>query len=195
MENEIIEPIVPAEGEKEIWKVHPILTQYELSTFGNIRNAKTKYQLTPQPSCRGYQVIKLTRGIDRPNGRVFKIHRLMGETFYGLAPVEDMEIDHLDRNRMNNYYKNIRWATREENLKNRKKKNRPRVFMDGPAIVLLSRDDNSLIKEYPNLQQIVDELGLSPFSVRDNIHGLRFPFKIGQFMIKSEYEQKFLKET
>lgn len=184
-ENEIIKPILPEPGEKEIWKEHPIYTHYEVSTFGNVRVKKTGKLLNPRASVRGYHRVHLRQGIDNKNGKYVRVHRLVGETFYGLHP--DLEIDHIDRNRINNYWKNIRWVTKQENCKNCKKTRRPKVFMNRPAIVLLSREDGKLIKEYKNLQEAVDELGLSPASIRDNIHGYRFPFKVGRFMLKSEY--------
>mgnify|MGYP003435632954 CR=1 FL=1 len=65
--------------------------------------------------------------------------------------------------------------------------------MDHPAIVLLDKNTHELIREFQNLREIVEKLGLSPASVRNNIHGFKPPFRIGYFMIKSEYLEK-LKE-
>jgi hypothetical protein len=42
------------------------------------------------------------------------IHSLVAETFIGLRP-EDMVIDHIDENKVNNHYTNLRYLTNKEN--------------------------------------------------------------------------------
>ena len=189
MENYKPKPILPTPEEEEIWKQHPIYSEYEVSTFGRVRRIKNQYIMTGTPNGKGYLVVHLRAGIDHPNGVYARIHKMVAETFYGLGK-PGLEVDHLDRNRQNNYYKNLRWATHMENIKNTSKKRRQKIYMNGPEIVLLNKETNELIREFKNLQEIVDELKLSPSSVRENIHGRRPPYTIGYFMIKEEYLQK-----
>ena len=92
-------PILPGPEEREIWKTHPIYTEYEVSTFGNVRRKSTQYVMTPTINGRGYLVVHLRAGIDTKNGKYCRVHKLVAETFLGDAPGPEYECDHLDRNR------------------------------------------------------------------------------------------------
>lgn len=95
---------------------------YQISNFGNVRSfINNKGKLRKQPLILksyldndGYKIIRLSK-----NGKqkVFKIHRLVAKYF-----IENIEnkpmIDHIDTNRQNNYYKNLRWVTSKENSNN-----------------------------------------------------------------------------
>ena len=59
---------------------------------------------------RGYIQVNL-------NGKWKKIHRLVGQAFIP-NPENKPEIDHIDRNRTNNHFSNLRWATHQENMNN-----------------------------------------------------------------------------
>lgn len=50
---------------------------------------------------------------------VRNVGRLVLETYIGFAPDGKPEIDHIDRNPLNNNLSNLRWASKSENLKNR----------------------------------------------------------------------------
>jgi len=63
----------------------------------------------------GYHKVMIQYGNTKRNCRV---HRLVAETF--LVNDNDLpEVDHIDRNRVNNHLSNLRWVSRSENLKNR----------------------------------------------------------------------------
>lgn len=190
MENTTPKPILPAPGEEEIWKQHPSYPAYEISTFGNVRRTKDGYMMSHYSNARGYITVHLRTGIENPNGRQIRVHRLVAETFLGEAPNEAMEIDHLDRDRHNNYYKNLRWATRQENTDNSKKTKKTGIYMKRPALVLLDKDTNELIREFENLKEVIEVMGISPAGVRDNIHGYRHPYTFGYFMTKEDYLKK-----
>ena len=53
--------------------------------------------------------------ITKKNGEIFKLHRLL----MGLSKVDNLEVDHVDRNPLNNTRSNLRLATRSENCINR----------------------------------------------------------------------------
>jgi len=148
--------ILPEEGEVEVWKTHPIFTQYEASSFGRIRNKKTQYILSNCKGQRGYLHVHLRAGINTEHGKLPKVHRLVAEAFYGMDP-ENREIDHIDRNPENNYYKNLQFVSRAENLANRGSERRTQVFMNKPALVLVSNEDNRLIKEYSCLREAIED--------------------------------------
>ena len=195
MENTTPKPILPAPGEEEVWKTHPIYDEYEVSTFGNVRRKSNQYMMTASINGRGYSTVHLRVGVEGKNGKYCRIHKLVAETFLGEAPGPDYECDHLDRNRQNNYVGNLRYATHAENIANSPSKRRTYVFMEKPAIVLLDKNTDELIREFKCLAEVVEELGVSPAGVRDNIHGYKPPYTFGYFMTKSDYLKKIEGKT
>ena len=67
--------------------------------------------------------------------------------------------------------------------------------MNRPAIVLLDKNTNELIREFKCLAEFVEELGVSSAGVRDNIHGYKPPYTFGYFMTKSDYLKKIEGKT
>lgn len=50
---------------------------------------------------------------------VVNVGRLVLETFVGFAPDDKPEVDHISRDPLDNSLKNLRWASRSDNAKNR----------------------------------------------------------------------------
>lgn len=178
-------PILPTPGEEEIWKQHPIYTEYEVSTFGNVRRAYNQYVMTPTYNGRGYGTVHLRVGVSTKNGKYCRVHKLVAQTFHGVVD-SNYEVDHLDRNIRNNYYKNLCWATHQENINNSPKTRRQKIYMDKPALVLLDKENN-YIKEFKNLAEAIQETKIGPQSIRDCAHGRIAYLSVGRFMIKEEY--------
>ena len=89
---------------------------YLVSTFGNVKNAKSNHILQYQIDKGGYSTVSF-----RIAGKlsVRKIHRLVAITF--LENDDDKPcIDHIDGNRQNNHVGNLRFATYSENSHNAK---------------------------------------------------------------------------
>lgn len=80
---------------------------YSVSTFGNVRGPRSD-TLTPRPNNGGYLQVALYRDKKRI---VRTIHRLVGETFLSTIPGYT-EIDHINRNKVDNNISNLRWANR-----------------------------------------------------------------------------------
>lgn len=102
--------------EVEFRKVPSLQFLYEVSEDGRIvRNVKSKHQLAFDQDRGGYYRVNIS--IKGKRCHKF-VHVLVAECWLGPKP-EGLEIDHIDRNRKNNHYKNLRYVTREENHKNR----------------------------------------------------------------------------
>lgn len=67
----------------------------------------------------GYKYVSLTKSVDgqRKRSKCF-IHRLLAIQYIP-NPDNKPEVDHIDRNIENNSLENLRWVTRDENMKNR----------------------------------------------------------------------------
>lgn len=186
---EQLNPILPDINEVEEWRVCAKYPAYEVSSFGRVKNIKTKNILKPRTNSeRMYQLVHLRTGVPTKNGKYAYVHRLVAEAFCEKLSDEQDQIDHIDRRRNNNYYKNLQWATRSENLQNKGKGHCEYIFKDRTPIVLLDKETNELIAEYTSPNQAGEELGLSPVQIVKNIHGRRLDFKNGYFMTKKNFD-------
>jgi len=88
---------------------------YEVSNLGQVRSIykKTKIEkiLKGNLNNNGYLQVKIVR-------KKILIHHLVAYAFLGSRP-EGLQIDHIDRNKLNNKADNLRYCTRFENIKNR----------------------------------------------------------------------------
>jgi hypothetical protein len=100
----------------EVWKKYH---SYEVSNLGRIKNKhgrimKLNYDM------RGYDKINLYINKKRYS---YKIHKLVMLVFKGPRPYdhnrkEHYQIDHINRNKKDNRLCNLRYCTRDENMKN-----------------------------------------------------------------------------
>jgi hypothetical protein len=80
-----------------------------------------------------------------------KVHRLVAYTFLPKPDniTDDLVINHIDNNRLNNYYKNLEWCTSAENtLKYYTKR-----------ILQLDKDTDKVINEYKTFHEAYEKLG------------------------------------
>ena len=88
---------------------------YQVSTFGNVKNVKTERILKPGTEGGGYLYVILT---DDGKQSTKKIHRLVASAF--LENQENKKnVDHIDRCKTNNHLSNLRFATDSENQQNK----------------------------------------------------------------------------
>lgn len=101
----------------EMWKpINDYEGLYEISSYGRIkslRGKKPKY-LKPQNDSRGYLQIGLNKDGIRKN---YKVHRLVALHFVE-GYFDGAVVDHIDTDRKNNHYSNLRWVTHLENANN-----------------------------------------------------------------------------
>ena len=99
--------------------------KYEINEDGTIfRNIKTKKEnkikLDMHHSKTGYYTtfIHLNGRTPEEYTKRITIHKVVAECWLGECP-EGMEVDHIDRNSRNNHYTNLRYVTKNEQMKNR----------------------------------------------------------------------------
>ena len=111
---------ISLEINREFRKIPSLKFLYEVSEDGRIfRNVKSKKQnkiiVDYHHSSAGYTFTFICR-----EGKVQRIPiaRVVAECWLGSKP-EGYEIDHIDRNSLNNHFSNLRYVTKSEQMKNR----------------------------------------------------------------------------
>lgn len=104
----------------EFRKIPSLGFLYEVNSNGTIfRNSKSKKQskivLDTHHSESGYYKTMICRS---GKSKRIMIHRVVAECWYGPCP-DGYQVDHIDRNSRNNDYRNLRYATHSEQMKNR----------------------------------------------------------------------------
>jgi hypothetical protein len=88
---------------------------YSMTEDGLLWSKIKNRWMKPQKNSVGYVYYYISFGVDSPCW-VFA-HTLVALKYIGDPPSDKHEIDHLDDNRMNNYYGNLRWVTHSQNVK------------------------------------------------------------------------------
>ena len=95
----------------EQWKqivVDGVAYHYEISNCGRVRNSNTGREVKPHNNGRGYLKVTLKR-------KCLLIHRLVAIMFIP-NPNNLPQVNHKDKNRLNNNVDNLEWCTAEYNL-------------------------------------------------------------------------------
>lgn len=122
--------------DKEEWKecTYPSIEKgsYSVSSYGRIKNNETGKILKPYtlvrdiPTENVYYIIKLkcydfsSKTIKYKN---FRLHRLIAWEFCSRDGKMDV-VEHINDNKLDNYYKNLKWSSYGENTRNAIKTNR-----------------------------------------------------------------------
>ena len=99
----------------EAWMLIDGYSNYEASSFGRIRNNRSGRIMSQSGDGRGYLKINLCKNGKRKYQRV---HRLVAEAFCK-KPAGKNQVDHIDNDKHDNHYKNLRWTTNSENNRNK----------------------------------------------------------------------------
>lgn len=109
----------------EFRKIPSLKFLYEVNENGTIiRNVKSKRQLKIKldyhHSKAGYYVTFVHIGGRSENSKIIRvmIHNVVAECWLGQKP-DGYEVDHRDRNSHNNDYRNLRYVTKSEQMRNR----------------------------------------------------------------------------
>jgi hypothetical protein len=144
----------------ELWRdIKDYEGLYQVSNWGrvkslNYRNTGKEGILKGIEDGRGYLCVHLCNDDGVKNK---KIHRLVAEAFIP-NPENKPEVDHIDRNKLNNNLSNIRWADRKIQNNNRNLSNMIKKFSKP---VLQFTLDGEFVREWESTIEIYRELGYS----------------------------------
>ena len=92
---------------------------YAIRSDGTVENTKTARILKPVINNGGYYQVSLKNRDG--NYKNVRVHKLVARYFIK-NPDKKRCVDHIDRDRLNNDYRNLRWATYLENYRNQSKR-------------------------------------------------------------------------
>jgi hypothetical protein len=130
----------------EEWRIIKEYPNYDVSNFGNIKNNKTS-KIMKQTLKGGYYNIGLVNELGK---KTFKVHRLVCLNF-----IENHEnksdVNHKDKNKLNNNICNLEWMTRRENnihrcigIKMTSNKNK--------CVLRIDKDSNEILEKYNSIE-------------------------------------------
>jgi hypothetical protein len=134
---------------EELWKTIDNFSNYEISTYGNIRNKTTGYKLNPNIKC-GYSSLNIRN--DDGYMKNFKIHRLVALCF--IPNTENKySVNHIDHNKLNNNLSNLEWATATEQNKHRRKpKKEIQELISSRSVWRINKDTNEKLEYYKTIK-------------------------------------------
>lgn len=131
----------------EFRKIKSLKFLYEINENGTIfRNVKSKKQLKIKldyhHSKDGYYVTFVHLGGRSKDSKIIRcmIHRIVAECWLGDCP-DGMQVDHIDRNPHNNDWRNLRYVTVSEQMKNRDYSN---ISVTGSANLAKARTERAV---------------------------------------------------
>lgn len=174
-------------NDMEIWIDIPDFENlYQISNFGRIKNKKTnkfrKPNLTKRNGENRYEVVHLCKN---GNCKCFIVHRLVAENFikdkqnFKSMPFEDkskikleeLQINHIDKNKQNNRVDNLEWCTAKYNVN--KMSNRNQKNKKGSISVVQLDNDGNIIKIYPSAREAERQTGISHSIILTNCRSNR----------------------
>ena len=99
----------------EIWQKIKLYPNYEISSYGKVKNLTTSENMKLRKRDDGYIDVGLTKNGEQKNEL---LHRLVAKAFCKKLSGE-IEVDHIDKNRSNHKSSNLRWATGSDNQRNK----------------------------------------------------------------------------
>lgn len=110
--------ILESDEEWKVLNINGFENSYKISNYGKIYSMKNNIYMKLTKNKNGYMQVRLYD--KNTKSKIFRIHRLVALLFLN-NPNDKKYVDHIDRVRNNNHFKNLRWATHKENMENKSK--------------------------------------------------------------------------
>lgn len=165
--------------EKEIWKpANGLEDKYEVSNYGNVRNKYGRI-FTPKKANNGY--LRTSLGMKRDY-----THRIVAQHFVD-NPFSLPEVNHIDGDKTNNYYKNLEWVNRKQNCEHASRtglinrtsearilstKKNQKIAAENAKRPIEQLDDNfNVIARYPSIKDASIATGIKAQNISQTANG------------------------
>lgn len=130
----------------EKWKEIKDFENYWVSSEGKVWSEKRNKFLKGRADTKGYLQVGLWQ-----NGKHYwrSIHRLVAEAFIE-NPENKPEVDHINRDRLDNRVENLRWATSSENSNNKDFNS----YREKRGTTIIEKINDELTIAYPSLSAV-----------------------------------------
>lgn len=162
----------PNENDVEIWNDLPqelLLSKYQVSNLGRIKNKRTQYILTQNPRKDGY--IRNNFLLDDNTSKSILVHRLIAKTFID-NPENKLTVNHINIKRDDNRVINLEWATYSEQSFKENKKNYKHNNANGKSINQYDLNGN-FIKTWNKAIDVENELNINRKNILKVLKGER----------------------
>ena len=131
--------------EIEVWKNISYYENYEVSSLGNVRNKNTG-RILKASSNGGYYSVGLSKG----KTKTFSVHQLVAKAF--IPNLENKtQINHKDKNGLNNKLSNLEWNTNKENSIHRSA-NVKQTTNQNLEICRINPNTNEILEKYNSIE-------------------------------------------
>ena len=162
---------------------------YQISSHGQVKNKKTNKILIGDINSTGYRRVILYN----PYKQRYFVHRLVAEHFCKNDDEQNKTIvNHIDGNKLNNYYTNLEWTTKSENDKHAFRNNLRQLqgvalnqkIISEKRILMYDKDTKELVRIFENIEQIVKEYNMNREYISQCCRGY-YCFK-GKYLLERE---------
>lgn len=98
-----------------VYSRYKLKYQYFLTRDGKVYSKATKKFLTTHLDKDGYEKVRLVCNDNKRH--TFSVHRLMMENFNPRENMNELQVNHIDGNKLNNKIENLEWCTCLENIR------------------------------------------------------------------------------
>jgi len=139
-QKKIIKSIAKLEKDEEfkILTLPNYENSYKISNYGKVFSLKNNIYMKLLKNNNGYMQIRLYN--NESKSKTFRVHQLVAYMFVDNKDNKKY-VDHIDRNRINNHFKNLKWVTHQENMYNT---NKNRIIEKNNKII--EENKNNFIK-------------------------------------------------